>query len=377
MATIASNLSFIENTAGSITTGSFNTVALPFTFSSNSTEYVRIDTGGNLNVNTATILAGGSKLNVYGNGFISGTLTATTFVGALTGTVTGSATSAGQVQTAAQTASGSYYPTFVSANNASATAMSVYTTSSFTINPQTGAVVYAGLTSSISTTTGALVVTGGVGIGGALYVGSPQVFTTASNWDANKRLINVGGISTLYNDSGVSTYLAHNYYQNGSTSTYITTGTAGYYGISGNSHAWGIASSGTPGNPVTFTQAVTIQTDGSLNVSYVSAQQGAKLSVNGGGYFNGAVTATSLVVNGFTISTASTFNGGTITSPLIINNIAASTSTTTGALQVTGGVGVGGSVYVGNRVGFVNTGNVSVVYQYYNAATSSLDTVFG
>ena len=37
----------------------------------------------------------------------------------------------------------------------------------------------------------------------------------------------------------------------------------------------------------------------------------------------------------------------------------------------------GNSVYVGNRVGFVNTSNVSVVYQYYNSATGSLDTVFG
>lgn len=55
----------------------------------------------------------------------------------------------------------------------------------------------------------------------------------------------------------------------------------------------------------------------------------------------------------------------------------AATNTTTGALQVKGGVGIGGSVYVGNRVGFVNASNVSTVYQYYNAATNSLDTVFG
>jgi hypothetical protein len=44
----------------------------------------------------------------------------------------------GQVNTVLQTANASYYPTFVSANNASATAMSVYTTSSFQINPSTG-----------------------------------------------------------------------------------------------------------------------------------------------------------------------------------------------------------------------------------------------
>jgi hypothetical protein len=56
----------------------------------------------------------------------------------LADSVTGSAGSSSQVQTQAQPASATYYPVFVSANNASATAMSEYTTSSFTINPATG-----------------------------------------------------------------------------------------------------------------------------------------------------------------------------------------------------------------------------------------------
>ena len=46
--------------------------------------------------------------------------------------------SAGQVSTVLQTASASYFPTFVDSNNASATAESFYTTSSFVINPQSG-----------------------------------------------------------------------------------------------------------------------------------------------------------------------------------------------------------------------------------------------
>jgi hypothetical protein len=59
-----------------------------------------------------------------------------------------------------------------------------------------------------------------------------------------------------------------------------------------------------------------------------------------------------------------------------VNSTVASVSTTTGALVVDGGVGVGGSIYVGNRVGFVNASNVSAVYQVYNTVTNSLDTVF-
>jgi len=45
-------------------------------------------------------------------------------------------------------------------------------------------------------------------------------------------------------------------------------------------------------------------------------------------------------------------------------------------LQVYGGIGVGDSIYIKNRVGFVNTSNVSAVYQMFNAVTNSLDTVF-
>lgn len=59
-----------------------------------------------------------------------------------------------------------------------------------------------------------------------------------------------------------------------------------------------------------------------------------------------------------------------------VTNATTATNTVTGALQVHGGVGVGGNIYTSQRVGYVNTSNVSRVYQYYNAVTDSLDTVF-
>ena len=62
---------------------------------------------------------------------------------------------------------------------------------------------------------------------------------------------------------------------------------------------------------------------------------------------------------------------------LTLAGTTAATNTTTGALQVKGGVGVGGNIYSGNRIGWTSSTNVSAVYQYYNAATNSLDTVFG
>lgn len=92
-----------------------------------------------------------------------------------------------------------------------------------------------------------------------------------------------------------------------------------------------------------------------------------------------AVTTSTGAVTVYNISTLQsvTDRGAATTNAVSITNTTSAVSTTTGALQVQGGVGVSGSVYVGNRVGFVNASNVSRVYQVYNAATDSLDTVFG
>ena len=100
--------------------------------------------------------------------------------------------------------------------------------------------------------------------------------------------------------------------------------------------------------------------------NYALAYNGASLNLNaptGGGIYSS--------INNSIVSTLASTG-------LTVNVTTVSTSTSTGALQVRGGIGVSDSVYVGNKVGFVNTaGNTSVVYQFYNTATNSLDTVFG
>ena len=63
---------------------------------------------------------------------------------------------------------------------------------------------------------------------------------------------------------------------------------------------------------------------------------------------------------------------------IIVNNTAISSSNVTGAIVTTGGIGVGGNVYHGQRSGFVwGVNNVSSVYHIFNNSTNSLDTVFG
>jgi hypothetical protein len=56
----------------------------------------------------------------------------------------GNATNAANIATVIQTANANYFPTFVSANNATSANMAVFTTSSFYINPSTGATVHSG-----------------------------------------------------------------------------------------------------------------------------------------------------------------------------------------------------------------------------------------
>jgi hypothetical protein len=60
---------------------------------------------------------------------------------AVSGLTAGNATNAANIATIQQPASGTYYPTFVNANNASSANMQVFTTSSFNINPATGYVM--------------------------------------------------------------------------------------------------------------------------------------------------------------------------------------------------------------------------------------------
>ena len=107
-----------------------------------------------------------------------------------------------QVVTIQQTGNAAYYPTFVDSNNATALSESVYTTSSFAINPSTGNIginttspiaklhvegdvritgitTVTNTTAASSTSTGALQVAGGVGIGKDLYVGG-SVYTAGA-----------------------------------------------------------------------------------------------------------------------------------------------------------------------------------------------------
>ena len=89
--TIASNLSFLQNSAGAITTGTVNAIGSPITFSVNNTEYNRIDTNG-YSLMGYTTSQGAYKLQVNGTIYASGSI-----IGNITGNVTGTVTTSSNV----------------------------------------------------------------------------------------------------------------------------------------------------------------------------------------------------------------------------------------------------------------------------------------
>lgn len=98
---------------------------------------------------------------------------------------------------------------------------------------------------------------------------------------------------------------------------------------------------------------------------------GAILASNGTGVYwatsAGFTNGQSIQVSTLVVTSANaSFQGNVATSNQV-----------TGTIVVTGGVGISDSVYVGNKVGYANSANVSVAYTFYNANTNSLDTVFG
>ena len=161
-------------------------------------------------------------------------------------------------------------------------------------------------TASNSTSTGALIVTGGVGVGGRV---------SASN-------MTTGTLTA----SGATTLTA------GTASTTTATGTlivTGGIGVSGQVTANALSSTTLTASGATTLTAGTAST----------TTNSGTLVVTGGIGVSGQVTANALSSTTLTASGSTTLTAGT-----------ASTSTNTGTLIVTGGVGMSGSLNVGNAI---------------------------
>ncbi len=224
-------------------------------------------------------------------------------------------------------------------------------TVSATATTFTGKVVISANTASLNTSTGALVVVGGVGVGGDLRVVrgfdiTGQFISTGTissyavtnlsagadiNLTANVGAVTVSNTSTLQTVTarGSSTNVVVSFLN---TTNSISTDTgaviiAGGLGVAGDIYGTGIYSNGSP--------VVTVGTIGSLGVTAIVAGTDTAVSTS-----TGVVT----ISNTSTLETV-TSRGSTTTAKISILNVTSATSTSTGALTVEGGVGIGGAIY--------------------------------
>jgi hypothetical protein len=119
---------------------------------------------------------------------------------------------------------------------------------------------------------------------------------TPSAWGGGFKAFETTGTSLGSNAAGSSYYLQNSYY-NGTNFIYTTTAAASYYQQVTGAHRWYNAPSGTAGNPITFTQAMTLDASGNLLVGLTTAI----FNTSGRGTFN---------VNGTTDAVISLSAGG-------------------------------------------------------------------
>ena len=141
-------------------------------------------------------------------------------------------------------------------------------------------------TLALQTTTASGTATTAVLIDNAQNVG---VGVTPSAWVSYEKSIDIGGAGNYGSLSSRGNYVSVglNYYLNGSSvETYKNTNPAAKYTQSGGNHSWYTAASGTAGNAITFTQAMTLDASGNLCHGVTSVFNGGKYSqfanLNGG-----------------------------------------------------------------------------------------------
>jgi predicted acyltransferase (DUF342 family) len=246
-----------------------------------------------------------------------------------------------------------------------------------------------GTKASTSSTSGALVVSGGAGIAGNVYVGGNLYATTPDSNNNSTQVATTSYVQTAisnnaFTTTGNYTWTGTNTFSNETASTSITSGAlivSGGAGISGNVYVGGniVANNLTMGlygdnnihigrnlimqiqdtaiqNVIVGYQALNGITSGSKNTS-IGTYAGQS---NSTGSYNTYVGVNTDTVGNFSNSTALGYNStitgnnqvvlGTSTEYVSIPGTNVSTSSITGALVVSGGAGISGNVYVGGNL---------------------------
>jgi len=120
--------------------------------------------------------------------------------------------------------------------------------------------------------------------------GSLGLGVTPSAWASSYKAFQIGASSAFYAHGGVtSMHVTNNSYEDSGGVKYKVTGAAADYQQSGGVHYWYTAPSGTAGNAITFTQALTLDASGNLLVGTTSQVGTSRISAykNATGYMLG------------------------------------------------------------------------------------------
>ncbi len=145
-----------------------------------------------------------------------------------------------------------------------------------------GGVVYASSSSALATGSGLVFDGANLGVG-----------VTPSAWASDDKALQIGGNGAFYAKSAVgatkSFSMMQNAYDATSGFTYISTDFASRYNQISGQHQWYTAASGTAGNAITFTQAMTLNASGKLLIGSTSSPSSSQIqlllnssSANGG-----------------------------------------------------------------------------------------------
>ena len=102
---------------------------------------------------------------------------------------------------------------------------------------------------------------------------------TPSGWGTNFRALELASAGLMSNVAGGSFFFMNNAYYNGTNWIYKYTAAASRYDQSSGVHAWFTAPSGTAGNAISFTQAMTLDASGKLAIGSTNVYDGAMLSI--------------------------------------------------------------------------------------------------
>ena len=263
------------------------------------------------------------------------------------------------------------------------------------------AIYSTGTTASTSTNSGGLIVAGGAGIGGSLYVGNTSTFqsqvsitsTLASTSTTTGALTIAGGLGVAGNGNiggtlnvgNSSTFVGQLSINSTIAASSTTTGglvVAGGAGVGGQLYAGSTLTAGA--NNANYVQLIGAGTGGN-GVIRAGGESTTGLIIGGGGSgnitFNGSTSATPGVATNFqvlntqqagntnyiTVAGAASGSGAILGSTgtdasvnivvtpkgsgsVVVTSAVAATSTNTGALRITGGVGIGGDLVVGGNI---------------------------